>query len=156
MRCGLRTETPGSPHVATPVARAWAIAAASTALKVPAGNAEADAWTVRGWADVAVGCVALAGLGAFGGLDEVIRSQGVASGGKHAARLRQLRQFAGPVPPWYPDDRPVAGPIRGVREIIWCAADLVAEFGQRLIATAATLPLELACPLVSARQLLKS
>jgi hypothetical protein len=100
-----------------------------------------------------VGCVALAGLGAFGGLDEVIRSQGVASGGKHAARLRQLRQFAGPVPPWYPDDRPVAGPIRGVREIIWCAADLVAEFGQRLIATAATLPPKSACPLVSARQL---
>ncbi|HEV8220160.1 MAG TPA: hypothetical protein VGQ05_07850, partial [Streptosporangiaceae bacterium] len=87
-------------------------------MRVPAGNAEADAWTVRGWADVAIGCVALDGPrfigpvrdlgrrdepGAFSGLDEVIRSLRVVSGGQHAARLRQLRRFAGPVPPWYPD-----------------------------------------------------
>jgi hypothetical protein len=83
-------------------------------VRVPAGNAEADAWIVRGWADVAVGCVALDGPGlagpargmarrdgpgAFTGLDEVVGSVRVVSGGQHAARLRYLRRFAGPVPP---------------------------------------------------------
>src|ERR1700739_3130360 len=109
---------PGPPHVAAPVAPAWQIAPAAAAVRIPAGNAEADAWTVRGWADVAVGCVALDGPGAavagsrlawrdepgaFSALYEVIRSLRVVSGGEHAARLRQLRRFAGPVPTWYPD-----------------------------------------------------
>ena len=165
---GPGTAGPGLPHVAAPVARAWAIAAATAAVRVPAGNAEADAWTVRGWADVAIGCVALDGpgfagpsrrlirrdeSGAFSGLDEVIRSLRVVSGGQHAARLRQLRRFAGPVPPWYPDTRPVAGPIRDVGEIVWRAAGLVSGFGELLMATAATLRHDAACPLVSARQL---
>ena len=165
---GPGAEAPGPPHVAASVARAWAVAAATAAMTVPAGNAEADAWTARGWADVAVGCVALDGpgfagparrtawrdgQGAFGGLDEVVRSLRVVSGGQHAARLRQLRRFAGPVPPWYPDTRPVAGPIRDIREVVWRAAALVADFGERLIATAARLPHDAACPLVSARQL---
>ena len=80
----------GPAHIAAPVARAWAVAAATAAVRVPAGNAEADAWTVRGWADVAIGCVALDGPGfidpaqqdgpgAFSGLDEVIRSLRVVS-----------------------------------------------------------------------------
>src|SRR6266568_4555105 len=135
---GPGTAGPGLPHVAAPVARAWAVAAATAAVRVPAGNAEADAWTVRGWADVAVGCVALDGPGrrrvrpdgpgAFSGLDEVIRTLPVVSGGQHAARLRQLRRYAGPVPSWYPDTRPAAGPIRGVRAVIWHAASLAAEF----------------------------
>ena len=56
----------GLPHVAAPIARAWAVAAATAAVRVPAGNAEADAWTVRGWADVAIGCVALDGPGFIG------------------------------------------------------------------------------------------
>ena len=165
---GPGAEGPGLPHVAAPDARAWAVAAATAAVRVPAGNAEADAWTVRGWADVAIGCVALDGPGfagparrlarpdgpgAFGGLDEVIRSLRVVSGGQHAARLRQLRRFAGPVPPWYPDTRPVAGPIRDVRKIVWRAARLVTGFGELLMATAATLRHDAACPLVSARQL---
>jgi hypothetical protein len=117
---------------------------------------------------VAIGCVALDGPGfagpsrrlvrrdgpgAFSGLDEVIRSLRVVSGDQHAARLRQLRRFAGPVPPWYPDTRPVPGPIRDVREIVWRAAGLVTGFGELLMATAATLPHDAACPLVSARQL---
>ena len=154
----------GLPHVAAPGARAWAVAAATAAVRVPAGNAEADAWTVRGWADVAIGCVALDGPGsidsvrqdgpgAFSGLDEVIRSLRVVSGGQHAARLRQLRRFAGPVPPWYPDARPVAGPIRDVREIVWRAARLVTGFGELLMTTAATLRHDPALPLVSASQL---
>ena len=165
---GPGAEAPGPPHVAAPVARAWAVAAASAAARVPAGNAEADAWIVRGWADVSVGCLALDGRGfagparrmvgggepgAFSGLDEAIRSRRVAFGGRHAARLRQVRRMAGPVPPWYPDPRPVAGPIRGVREVAWRAAALVAEFGELLIAAAARLPHAPAVPLSSARQL---
>jgi len=175
---GPGVDAPGPLHVAAPVARAWAVAAATAAVRVPAGNAEADAWTARGWADVAVGCIALDGAGfagsglagpgftspdrrmarrdgpgAFSGLDEVIRSIRVESGGPHAARLRQLRRLAGPVPAWYPDTRPVAGPIRGVREIVWRAADLVADFGEQLRAAAAGLPHETACPLISVRQL---
>src|SRR6266700_4434486 len=165
---GPGAEAPGPAHVAAPVARAWAVAAATAAVRVPAGNAEADAWTVRGWADVAIGCVALDGPGfidparhpvrrdepgAFSGLEEVIRSLRVVSGGQDAARLRQLRRFAGPVPAWYPDTRPVAGPIRDVGEIVWRAAGLGSRFGELLMATAATLRHDTACPLVSARQL---
>jgi hypothetical protein len=127
---------------------------------VPAAAAEADAWTVRGWADVAVGCVALepaggraAAPGAFAGLDEVVRAVPIASGGQHAARLRALRRIAGPVPGWYPDARPVPGGIRAVRPAVWQAAGLVASFGQLLMASAATLPQGVPCPLVSAQQL---
>jgi hypothetical protein len=91
--------------------------------------------------------------GAFSGLDEVIRSLRVVSGGQHAARLRQLRRFAGPVPPWYPDTQPLAGPIRGVREAAWNAARLIVGFGEQLIAAADALPGGTACPLISAKQL---
>src|SRR5689334_24944905 len=165
---GPGADASGPSHVAAPVAHAWAVAAATAAVRVPAGNAEADAWTVRGWADVAVGCVALDGPGpavpgsrvawrddpgAFSGLDEVVRSLRVVSAGQHAARLRQLRRFAGPVPPWYPDTRPAAGPIRDVRGIVWRGAGLVTGFGELLIATAATLRHDAALPLVSASQL---
>ena len=106
---GPGADAPGSAHVAAPAAYAWAIAAADAAVRVPAANAEAAAWTVRGWADVAVGCLALDGPasagsggpapsapGAFGGLDEVVRATPVRSGGQHAARLRRLRKLAGP------------------------------------------------------------
>ncbi len=166
--CGPGAGASGPLDVAAPVARAWAVAAAAAAVRVPAANAEADAWIVRGWADIAVGCVALDGPGfagparlvarqdgpgAFSGLDEVIRSVRVVSGGQHAARLRYLRRFAGPVPPWYPDARPVAGPIRGIAGGAWRAAALVAGFGELLIATAAGLPPGATCPPVSAQQL---
>jgi hypothetical protein len=152
---------------------------------VPAPDAEAQAWIVRGWADVAVGCLALDGLaraaepqrptfeaersvlfipgdagafwpeesGAFSGLDEVIRTIGVVSGGQNAARLRHVRRLAGPVPLWYPDARPVTGPVRLVSEIAMRAADLVARFGELLMTTATTLPYLGSCPLISARQL---
>jgi hypothetical protein len=112
---------------------------------------------------VAVGCLALdgsarrtarpGGPGAFSGLDDVVRGVRIVSGGQHAARLRQLRRFAGPVPAWYPDARPVSGPVRRIRGIVWRAADLVAWFGKLLLAAAVGLPREPACPLVSARQL---
>jgi len=154
---------PGLADVEAAAARAWAIAAASAAVEVPAANAEAAAWTVRGWADVAVGCVALDGAsrrmpgpdltGAFGGLDEVVRSARVVSGGPHAARLRSLRRMAGPVPRWYPDARPAGRAIRGVGPRARQAAELVARFGELLMRTAAGLPPGPSCPLSSARQL---
>jgi hypothetical protein len=168
---GPGADAPGPTHVAAPAAHAWAIAAANAAVRVPATNAEAAAWTVRGWADVAVGCLALDGpadagslgsgslgpgarlSGAFGGLDEVVRAVPVVSGGQHAVRLRRLRELAGPVPPWYPDARPVDGPIRGVGPFTWQAADLVAAFGDDLMMTGAALPWSASCPLSSARQL---
>jgi hypothetical protein len=160
---------PGPTHVAASAARNWAIAAASAAAKVPAAHAEAAAWTVRGWADVAVGCLALDGplileppgsradqaspSGAFGGLDEVVRAVPVTSGGQHAARLRRLRELAGPVPPWYPDTRPLADPIRRVGRLAWQAADLLTRFGEELMMVGAGLPWSASCPLNSARQL---
>ncbi len=93
------------------------------------------------------------GPGAFSGLDEVVGSVRVVSGGQHAARLRYLRRFAGPVPAWYPDTQPVDGPIRGIADGAWRAAGLVAEFGELLMAAAARLPPGPACPPVSAQQL---
>jgi len=158
---GPGADAPGPAHVAAPAAYAWAIAAADASVRVPAANAEAAAWTVRGWADVAVGCLALDGSGrpapsapgAFGGLDEVIRAMPIVSGGQHAARLRRLRELTGPVPPWYPDARPVAGPVRAVGPFIWQGADLLARFGEELMMTGAGLPWGASCPLSSARQL---
>jgi hypothetical protein len=168
---------PGPTHVAASAAYAWAIAAANAAVEVPAVNAEAAAWAVRGWADVAVGCLALDDpaparpprsardlsgrslgsaldlSGAFGGLDEVVRAVPIVSGGQHAARLRRLRKLAGPVPPWYPDARLVPGPVRGVGRFIWQAADLLTRFGEDLMTTGAGLPWAASCPLSSARQL---
>ncbi|MFZ0187398.1 MAG: hypothetical protein WAL72_10710 [Streptosporangiaceae bacterium] len=163
---GPGADAPGSAHAAGSAAYAWAIAAADAAVRLPASNAEAAAWTVRGWADVAVGCLALDGSapagsggpapsapGAFGGLDEVVRAMPVVSGGQHAARLRRLRKLAGPVPPWYPNARPVAGPVRSVGPFIWPGADLLARFGEDLMMTGARLPWGASCPLSSARQL---
>src|SRR5580692_11172847 len=163
---GPGADAPGPAHVVAAAAYAWAIAAADAAVRVPAADAEAAAWTVRGWADVAVGCLALdrsapagsggpapSAPGAFGGLDEVVRAMPVVSGGQHAARLRRLRQLAGPVPPWYPDARPVAGPVRGVGPFIWQGADLLARFGEDLMMTGAGLRWGASCPLSSARQL---
>jgi hypothetical protein len=59
---GPGADAPGAMHVAAPAARAWAIAAANAAVRMPVADGEAAAWTVRGWADVAVGCLALDGL----------------------------------------------------------------------------------------------
>src|ERR1700685_1466444 len=104
---GPGADAPGPAHVAAPAAYAWAIAAADAAVRVPAATAGAAAWTVGGWADVAVGCLALDGSapaasdgpapsapGAFGGLDEVVRAMPILSGGQHAARVRRLRELA--------------------------------------------------------------
>ena len=63
---GSGVDAPGPAHAAGPAAHAWAMAAAKAAVRVPAVDAEADAWTVRGWADVAVGCLALDGSASAG------------------------------------------------------------------------------------------
>jgi hypothetical protein len=166
---GPGAQAPGSLQVTASAARTWAIAAATAAVSVPASDAEADAWISRGWADVAVGCLALDGSspsrgsgspgpradgpGAFGGLDAVVRAVRVVSGGHHAARLRGVRRLAGPVPLFYPDARPVGGPVRPIAGAVWRAASLVEWFGGHLLSTAATLPRGVSCPLVSERQL---
>jgi hypothetical protein len=154
---GSGAKAPEPMQVAASVACSWAMAAARAAARVPASHAEADAWIVRGWADVAVGCLALDGHtrepGAFSGLDEVVRGQPIASGGENADRLRRLRRLAGPVPSWYPDAHPVSGPIRRVRRIAWRAARLLSWFGELLLTTAATLPCPPPSPLISASQL---
>jgi hypothetical protein len=166
---GPEAPAPGPLQVTASAARAWAIAAATAATSVPAPGAEADAWIVRGWADVAVGCLALDGSsrsrgsgdagprvdgpGAFSGLDEVIGTVRVASAGHHAARLRGVRRLAGPVPLRYPDARPVSGQVRPIAGIVWRAASLVEWFGGHLLSAAAALPPGESCPLVSERQL---
>jgi len=160
---GPGAQAPGPMQVTAVAACTWAVAAGDAAARVPASHAEADAWIVRGWADVAVGCLALDGLGrrlakpdeagAFGGLDEVVRGLRIASGGQHADRLSRLRRFAGPVPSWYPDARPVSGPVRRVRVIAWRAARLLSWFGELLLTSATTLPHPPPSPLISARQL---
>ncbi|MEU8148203.1 hypothetical protein [Nonomuraea sp. NPDC048901] len=108
-------------------ARAWAAAAASAAACVPAEGAEAAAWTVYGWAEVALGCAVLARPSAFAGLDQVIAASGVRRGGLAAARLRALRAFAGPVPRYYPAAEP-PGPVPTVAGSTWHMCAALAEF----------------------------
>ncbi|GAA1021067.1 hypothetical protein Aple_058120 [Acrocarpospora pleiomorpha] len=104
---------------------AWAVARASAAMAVPASGAEAAAWTVRGWAEVALGC-ALLGR-AFDGLDQVIRAAGIRHGGPAATRLRALRALGGRVPPSYPDAGD-PGPVAPIGPEVWRLGQLVAEF----------------------------
>ncbi|WP_157555693.1 hypothetical protein [Herbidospora yilanensis] len=107
---------------------AWAAGRAVAAGDVPASGAEAAAWTVRGWAEIALGC-ALLGPAAFDGLDTVVLATGVRHGGPAAGRLRALRARCGPVPRGYPDAAdpgPVAAPGEETREACrrlaaWCA-----------------------------------
>ncbi|PRX66983.1 hypothetical protein B0I32_105423 [Nonomuraea fuscirosea] len=108
-------------------ARAWAAAAASAAACVPAEGAEAAAWTVYGWAEVALGCAVLARPSAFAGLDQVIAASGVRRGGVAAARLRALRAIAGPVPRYYPVAEP-PGPVPPVAGSTWHMCAALAEF----------------------------
>ncbi|WP_066375120.1 hypothetical protein [Herbidospora mongoliensis] len=107
---------------------AWAAGRALAARDVPASGAEHAAWTVRGWAEIALGC-ALLGPAAFDGLDTVILATRIRRGGPAADRLRALRGRAGPVPRGYPssdDPGPVDGPGEETREACralaaWCA-----------------------------------
>ncbi|MFC4588599.1 hypothetical protein [Sphaerisporangium corydalis] len=89
------------------MSRRWAVDAAEAASVVPATGDEAAWWRVRGWAEVALGCVHLGSAEAFDGLDEVVLAARVRYAGPHAARLRALRALCGPVPPDYPHTGPV-------------------------------------------------
>ncbi|GAA0390557.1 hypothetical protein Acor_47300 [Acrocarpospora corrugata] len=104
---------------------AWTEARAVAATLVPATGAEAAAWTVRGWAEVALGCAVLGR--AFDGLDRVVRAAGIRHGGPGAVRLRALRALGGPVPSWYPDEGD-PGPVAPVGAEVWRLCELVAEF----------------------------
>ncbi|MEV7008571.1 hypothetical protein [Streptosporangium sp. NPDC051022] len=108
------------------VARAWALAAAVAATRVPAHGAEAEAWTVRGWAEVALGCAILGVPRAFDGLDEIVTGAGIRYGGPAAARLRALRATHGPVPGGYP--RSSRGPVDAVSPDVWRLCAHLAEF----------------------------
>jgi len=89
-------------------ARDWACAAAMAAARVPvpAAGPQAAVWTVRGWAEVAVGCAVLGLPAGYEGLDQVVRDAGVQVGGPFAARLRRLRALGGQVPRCYPVEGP--------------------------------------------------
>lgn len=85
-------------HTATPeAAYAWAHAAAKAATALPVDGAEAVAWMVRGWAEVALGCVVIDSPAAFAGLDDVVadvvreNAGRLRCAGPFALRLRTLR-----------------------------------------------------------------
>ncbi|WP_157248218.1 hypothetical protein [Nonomuraea typhae] len=108
-------------------ARCWAVEAARAAAEVPAVGAEAAAWTVYGWAEVALACAVLGEPAAFAGLDEVVAAGAVRHGGPAAERLSALRAMAGPVPGFYPDAGP-PGPVPPVGEDTWRACAALAAF----------------------------
>ncbi|GIH28128.1 hypothetical protein Aph01nite_64380 [Acrocarpospora phusangensis] len=103
----------------------WAASRGVAAMAVPASGAEAAAWAVRGWAEVALGCAVLGR--AFDGLDGVVRSAGIRHGGPGAVRLRALRALGGTVPAYYPDAGD-PGPVAPVGVEVWRLCGLLAEF----------------------------
>ncbi|WP_436761472.1 hypothetical protein [Streptosporangium sp. V21-05] len=113
-------------------AREWAAGRAAVATAVPARGAEADAWTVRGWAEVTLGCAVLGLPAAFDGLDDVVRATGVRAtgvrdGGRGASRLRALRSLRGPVPSFYPGPAS-PGEVAPVGALTWRMCELLAGF----------------------------
>ncbi|MDN3353870.1 hypothetical protein [Actinomadura sp. DC4] len=106
---------------------AWARSAVVAALSVPARGWEADIWTVRGFAEVALGITLLEAPEAFAELDQALREARIPAGGPAADRLRRLRAMAGPIPAYYPEAIPLA-PIRATREPARRAAALLVEF----------------------------
>lgn len=106
---------------------AWARSAVVAALSVPARGWEADIWTVRGFAEVAMGITLLDAPEAYAELDRALREARIPAAGPAAERLRGLRALAGPVPACYPEAIPLA-PIRTTREPARRAAGLLVEF----------------------------
>ncbi|WP_194911415.1 hypothetical protein [Catenulispora rubra] len=82
----------------------WARRSGEAAAAVPALGREARDWTLRGWAEVMLGCLVLGVDAAVRGLDDVVRESGLACGGRFAQRLRALRQLAGRLPQAYGQD----------------------------------------------------
>jgi hypothetical protein len=121
-------------------ARDWASGAAMAAVRVPVpvGGPQAAVWTVRGWAEVAVGCAVLGLPAGYEGLDQVVRDAGVRVGGPFAARLRRLRSLGGQVPRFYPVEGslPPATELRGrdwpVQPATWEACAALTRFCDHL------------------------
>ncbi len=110
-----------------PPAVDWARSAVAAALSVPARGAEADAWTVRGLAEVALGITLLECHEAYGELDRAVGAARITAGGPAADRLRRLRALAGPVPACYPEATPLPR-VRPARAPAHRAAALLVEF----------------------------
>jgi hypothetical protein len=114
----------------------WAYESCAAAEQVPAGGEEAVDWTVRGWAEVALGCAVSDTPDALRGLDDAIRRSAVPCRGPFAQRLRALRRRAGEPPSWYFGDESggaaqTVGPdARTVRSCL-----LLAEFCDALTET---------------------
>jgi hypothetical protein len=106
---------------------AWARSAVVAALSAPARGWEADIWTVRGFAEVALGITLLDVPEAYAELDQALREARIPAAGPAAERLRRLRALAGPVPAYYPEAIPLA-PIRTTGEPARRAAALLVEF----------------------------
>lgn len=121
----------GAGEVPDEEAYAWARAAGAAAGRVPAADfAERGDWTLRGWAEVALGCAALGVPGGWSGLDDAVDAAGIAVRGVFGRRLAELRALGGRPPDCY-TVRTGAEPWRGARELSVDAARacaIVAEF----------------------------
>src|SRR5262249_36571741 len=95
--------------------------------RVPADGTEHSLWTVRGWAEVALGILTLGMPDSFVELDAVVAEVGLSTGGRFAERLGRLRTVAGPAPRWYPRVGR-SRPMRPVDELAWSAARLLLDF----------------------------
>jgi hypothetical protein len=109
-------------------AYAWAAAAARSAARVPASGREAADWTVRGWAEIALGCLVSGAAEAIQGLDDAVLDSRTPCNGPYAARLRALRRIAGEVPSWYFADEPSLLRAPRLAEDVATSCLYIAEF----------------------------
>jgi hypothetical protein len=105
----------------------WARAAGEAARDVPAAGGEAADWTVRGWAEIALGCFVVGVPEGYQGLDDAVRASDVPCTGPHADRLRRLRGQAGRLPDCYAPPTPVAPTpiVPGPHDLVPAAPDAV-------------------------------
>lgn len=92
------------------VAYRWGLAVGEAAQGVPAAGGEAANWTVRGWAEAALGCLVVGQPEAYAGLDDAIRQSETPCIGPYAERLRTLRRLGGPLPDVYSRSHRVSEP----------------------------------------------
>lgn len=106
----------------------WGREAALSAGRVPAAGREAVDWTVRGWAEIALGCLVSQLPLAMQGLDDIVRLSRIPCAGPYAKRLRALRQLAGPVPHWYFAEEPPAFAAPPLADDVARACRQIGEF----------------------------
>ena len=124
----MMTTSARTVRVAADIAFEWGRCAAEAATRVPAAGDEAVNWTVRGWAEVALGCVVGDLPEAFRGLDEIVRTAGVPCAGPFAVRLRALRRLGGDLPDGYGgDERGLSSPAV-LPHAVARAAERVAQY----------------------------